>query len=60
MGRKRLAADERSGFESRRRHYRCAAVALELLAEQEGVEITYTLTRKDKLDEPVEAQEATA
>ena len=35
-------------------------VALELLAEQEGVEITYTLTRKDKLDEPAEAQEATA
>lgn len=35
-------------------------VALELLAEQEGVEINYTLTRKDKLDEPAEAQEATA
>ncbi len=35
-------------------------VALELLAEQEGVKIDYTLTRKDKLKEPAEAQEATA
>lgn len=35
-------------------------VALELLAEQEGVKIDYTLTRKDELKEPAEAQEATA
>ena len=35
-------------------------VALELLAEQEGVKIDYTLTRKDKQEEPAEAQEATA
>ncbi len=35
-------------------------VALELLAEQEGVKIDYTLMRKDKLEKPAEAQEATA
>lgn len=35
-------------------------VALELLAEQEGVKIDYTFTRKDELKEPAEAQEATA
>ena len=35
-------------------------VALELLAEQEGVKIDYTLTRRDKLNEQAEAQEATA
>ena len=35
-------------------------VALELLAEQEGVKIDYTLMRKDELKEPAEAQEATA